>query len=248
MDPEGSQNTLDGQRQDLLLKPGYTLATVTDKISSIVLTRGTTKGWMVGFGISFALLMMFNVAIAYLFVKGVGIWGINIPIGWAFAITNFVWWIGIGHAGTLISAIPSPDAPEVAHFHQPFRRSDDAFLPWHVRGMFPLLHMGRPWLFFYMMPYPNPMWLWPQFRSPLVWDVFAVSTYFTVSLAVLVRGSDSRSGNPARPRQEVASRRSFTACWRWAGAARQCTGRATNLPRCCWQVLQRRWLFRFTPW
>ena len=181
MDPEGSQNTLDGQRQDLILGPGHTLATVTDKISSIVLTRGTTKGWMLGFGAAFSLLMLFNVAVAYLLVKGVGIWGINIPIGWAFAITNFVWWIGIGHAGTLISAI-------LLLLHQKWRTSINRFAEAMTlfavacAGMFPLLHMGRPWLFFYMMPYPNPMWMWPQFRSPLVWDVFAVSTYATVSL------------------------------------------------------------------
>ena len=181
MDPEGSQNTLDGQRQDLILGPGHTLATVTDKISSIVLTRGTTKGWMLGFGAAFTLLMLFNVAVAYLLVKGVGIWGINIPIGWAFAITNFVWWIGIGHAGTLISAI-------LLLLHQKWRTSINRFAEAMTlfavacAGMFPLLHMGRPWLFFYMMPYPNPMWMWPQFRSPLVWDVFAVSTYATVSL------------------------------------------------------------------
>jgi Ni/Fe-hydrogenase subunit HybB-like protein len=181
VDPEGSQNTLDGQRQDLILGPGHTLATVTDKISSIVLTRGTTKGWMLGFGAAFTLLMLFNVAVAYLLVKGVGIWGINIPIGWAFAITNFVWWIGIGHAGTLISAI-------LLLLHQKWRTSINRFAEAMTlfavacAGMFPLLHMGRPWLFFYMMPYPNPMWMWPQFRSPLVWDVFAVSTYATVSL------------------------------------------------------------------
>ena len=181
MDPEGSQNTLDAQRQDLILGPGHTLATVTDKISSIVLTRGTTKGWMLGFGAAFSLLMLFNMAVAYLLVKGVGIWGINIPIGWAFAITNFVWWIGIGHAGTLISAI-------LLLLHQKWRTSINRFAEAMTlfavacAGMFPLLHMGRPWLFFYMMPYPNPMWMWPQFRSPLVWDVFAVSTYATVSL------------------------------------------------------------------
>jgi Ni/Fe-hydrogenase subunit HybB-like protein len=181
VDPEGSQNTVDAQRQDLILEPGYTLGTVTDKISSIVLTRGTTKGWMLGFGAAFSLLMLFNVAVAYLFVKGVGIWGINIPIGWAFAITNFVWWIGIGHAGTLISAI-------LLLLHQKWRTSINRFAEAMTlfavacAGMFPLLHMGRPWLFFYLMPYPNPMWMWPQFRSPLVWDVFAVSTYATVSL------------------------------------------------------------------
>ncbi|HTS12447.1 MAG TPA: NrfD/PsrC family molybdoenzyme membrane anchor subunit [Candidatus Limnocylindrales bacterium] len=181
MDPEGSQNIVDGQRQDLLLEPGHTLATVTDKISSIVLTQGTKKGWMFGFAAALALLFLLNGAVGYLFVKGVGIWGINIPIAWAYAITNFVWWIGIGHAGTLISAI-------LLLLHQKWRTSINRFAEAMTifavacAGMFPLLHMGRPWLFFYLLPYPNPMWLWPQFRSPLVWDVFAVSTYATVSV------------------------------------------------------------------
>jgi Ni/Fe-hydrogenase subunit HybB-like protein len=183
VDSEGSQNASrgEGARQDLLLKPGYTFATVTDKISSIVLTRGTSKGWMLGFTVSFLLLMVFFVAVAYLLAKGVGIWGIMIPVAWAFAITNFVWWIGIGHAGTLISAI-------LLLLHQKWRTSINRFAEAMTifavicAGMFPLLHMGRPWLFFWLLPYPNPMWLWPQFRSPLVWDVFAVSTYFTVSL------------------------------------------------------------------
>jgi Ni/Fe-hydrogenase subunit HybB-like protein len=181
VDSELPQNTAQNPGQDLLLKPGYTLATVTDKISSIVLTRGTTKGWMLGFAASFALLMLFNVAVTYLLMKGVGIWGINIPIAWGFAITNFVWWIGIGHAGTLISAI-------LLLLHQRWRTSINRFAEAMTlfavacAGMFPLLHMGRPWLFYYLLPYPNPMWMWPQFRSPLVWDVFAVSTYLTVSL------------------------------------------------------------------
>jgi Ni/Fe-hydrogenase subunit HybB-like protein len=181
VDPEGSQNTIAGGQTPPLVQPGYTLATVTDKISSIVLSRGTTKGWMVGFAISFALLMLFNVAVGYLLIRGVGIWGINIPVAWAFAITNFVWWIGIGHAGTLISAI-------LLLLHQKWRTSINRFAEAMTlfavacAGMFPLLHMGRPWLFYYLMPYPNPMWMWPQFRSPLVWDVFAVSTYATVSL------------------------------------------------------------------
>src|SRR6201997_2623884 len=88
-----------------VIEPGYTFGTVTDKISSIVLTRPTSNGWFVGFGVAFLITMMLLFALGYLFVKGVGIWGINIPIGWGFAIVNFVWWIGIGHAGTLISAI-----------------------------------------------------------------------------------------------------------------------------------------------
>ncbi len=166
---------------DLIIQPGHTMATVTDKISSIVLTRPTTPGWVFGFLIGFSLLMVLNLVVTMLMVKGVGIWGINIPIGWGFAIVNFVWWIGIGHAGTLISAF-------LLLLHQKWRTSINRFAEAMTifavmcAGMFPLLHMGRPWLFFYLMPYPNPMWLWPQFRSPLVWDVFAVSTYFTVSL------------------------------------------------------------------
>ena len=181
MDPEGSQSPNESTSAHPILEPGYTLGTVTDKISQIVLGRGTSKGWIFGFSIAFLLLMLLNFTVGYLLIKGVGIWGINIPVGWGFAIVNFVWWIGIGHAGTLISAI-------LLLLRQQWRTSINRFAEAMTlfavacAGMFPLLHMGRPWLFFWLMPYPNPMWLWPQFRSPLVWDVFAVSTYATVSL------------------------------------------------------------------
>jgi len=181
VDPEGSQTPIESTSAHPIIEPGYTLGTVTDKISSIVLGRGTSKGWIFGFAIAFSLLMLLNFTVGYLLVTGVGIWGINIPVGWGFAIVNFVWWIGIGHAGTLISAI-------LLLLRQQWRTSINRFAEAMTlfavacAGMFPLLHMGRPWLFFWLMPYPNPMWLWPQFRSPLVWDVFAVSTYATVSL------------------------------------------------------------------
>jgi Ni/Fe-hydrogenase subunit HybB-like protein len=181
VDPAGSQNKGADSPSNVIIQPGFTLGTVTDKISSIILTRGTTKGWLAGFAVSFVLFVIFNIAVTYLLAKGVGIWGINIPVAWAFAITNFVWWIGIGHAGTLISAI-------LLLLHQKWRTSINRFAEAMTifavacAGMFPLLHMGRPWLFYYLLPYPNPMWMWPQFRSPLVWDVFAVSTYLTVSL------------------------------------------------------------------
>jgi Ni/Fe-hydrogenase subunit HybB-like protein len=164
-----------------VLEPGHTYASVTDKISSIVLSRKQPKGWYFGFAIAFALLMLLLYALTYLLAVGVGIWGINIPVGWGFAIVNFVWWIGIGHAGTLISAI-------LLLLRQKWRTSINRFAEAMTlfavacAGMFPLLHMGRPWLFYWTMPYPNTMYLWPQFRSPLVWDVFAVSTYATVSL------------------------------------------------------------------
>src|ERR1700723_1472237 len=164
-----------------VIEPGYTFSSVTDKISAIVLTRPTSLGWVAGFALTFTMVMMLTVALAWLIIKGVGIWGINIPIGWGFAIVNFVWWIGIGHAGTLISAI-------LLLLHQQWRTSINRFAEAMTlfavacAGMFPLLHMGRPWVFYWLTPYPNSMWLWPQFRSPLVWDVFAVSTYLTESL------------------------------------------------------------------
>jgi Ni/Fe-hydrogenase subunit HybB-like protein len=164
-----------------IVGPGYTAGSVTDKISSLVLRRGTSKGWLFGFSLSFLLLMMLMYAVGLLLVKGVGIWGINIPVGWGFAIVNFVWWIGIGHAGTLISAI-------LLLLNQEWRTSINRFAEAMTlfavacAGLFPLLHMGRPWYAYWLFPYPNTMSIWPQFRSPLVWDVFAVSTYATVSL------------------------------------------------------------------
>jgi Ni/Fe-hydrogenase subunit HybB-like protein len=164
-----------------VIRPGHTFASVTDQISAIVLRGPTPHGWWLGFGISFALLMLLMYAIGYLLVVGVGIWGINIPVAWGFAIVNFVWWIGIGHAGTLISAI-------LLLLRQPWRTSINRFAEAMTlfavasAGLFPLLHLGRPGLFYWLIPYPNTMGLWPQFRSPLVWDVFAVTTYFTVSL------------------------------------------------------------------
>jgi molybdopterin-containing oxidoreductase family membrane subunit len=164
-----------------IIGPGYTYATVTDKISSIVLTRKTSLHWLAGFGISFMLVMLLMVAITYLFVQGIGIWGVNVPIAWGFAIINFVWWIGIGHAGTLISAI-------LLLLRQEWRTSINRFAEAMTlfavacAGLFPLLHLGRPWFAYWLIPYPNTMSVWPQFRSPLVWDVFAVSTYLTVSL------------------------------------------------------------------
>jgi Ni/Fe-hydrogenase subunit HybB-like protein len=163
-----------------VLAPGYTYASVADKISTIVLTRKTPRGWLLGFGLAFALVMLLLYAISYLLIAGVGIWGINIPVAWGFAIINFVWWIGIGHAGTLISAI-------LLLLHQDWRTSINRFAEAMTlfavacAGIFPLIHLGRPWFFYWLFPYPSTMGVWPQFRSPLVWDVFAVSTYASVS-------------------------------------------------------------------
>ncbi len=159
----------------------YSYRTVTEKITDIVLKLKTSKGWWIGFAISFALLQVLVVSILYLLYKGPGIWGINIPVAWGFAIINFVWWIGIGHAGTLISAI-------LLLVQQDWRTSINRFAEAMTvfavmcAGLFPLLHVGRPWLAYWMLPYPSTMGMWPQFRSPLLWDVFAISTYLTVSV------------------------------------------------------------------
>ncbi len=164
-----------------LLAPGYTYSSVTQKISAVVLTRRPPMFWMIVFATGFLFFLILQVAIGYLFALGVGIWGVMIPVAWGFAIVNFVWWIGIGHAGTLISAI-------LLLFRQKWRTSINRFAEAMTlfavacAGMFPLLHLGRPWVFYWLFPYPDTMKLWPQWRSPLVWDVFAVSTYGTVSL------------------------------------------------------------------
>jgi molybdopterin-containing oxidoreductase family membrane subunit len=179
--PEEIDKTTAAEEISPIIAPGHTFASITDKISAIVLTRPTPRFWYVGFAVSLLLVLLLLYGCAYLLVAGVGIWGINIPVAWGFAIVNFVWWIGIGHAGTLISAI-------LLLLRQTWRQSINRFAEAMTlfavacAGLFPLLHLGRPWYFYWLFPYPSTMDIQPQFRSPLVWDVFAVSTYFTVSL------------------------------------------------------------------
>ena len=164
-----------------VLEPGHTYGTVTDKISNLVLTRPYNWRWVAGMAVGFALLSVLLTSVTYLFLKGIGIWGLNVPVMWAFDITNFVWWVGIGHAGTLISAI-------LLLLKQEWRTSINRFaeamtlFAVSCAGLMPLIHLGRPWVFYWLMPYFNTMGMWPQWRSALVWDVFAVSTYATVSL------------------------------------------------------------------
>ncbi|HYC56798.1 MAG TPA: NrfD/PsrC family molybdoenzyme membrane anchor subunit [Candidatus Binatia bacterium] len=163
-----------------VLGAGHTFETVTDKISAVVLTRKAPRGWWVGFLIGFLLLNVLIVSLGNLVIQGTGIWGVNNPVGWGFDIINFVWWIGIGHAGTLISAI-------LLLLRQDWRTSINRFaeamtlMAVACAGIYPIFHTGRPWLAYWLFPYPNTMAMWPNFRSPLIWDVFAVSTYATVS-------------------------------------------------------------------
>jgi len=165
-----------------VIGPGHSFRSITDKLTALVLTKNTPLAWFITTAIGFTFIMGFMVAVTYLLFKGVGIWGTNIPVGWAFPIINFVWWIGIGHAGTLISAI-------LLLFKQDWRTSINRFAEAMTlfavlcAAIFPVIHTGRPWLAAYwLFPYPNAMTIWPNFRSPLIWDVFAVSTYGLVSL------------------------------------------------------------------
>jgi len=164
-----------------VIAPGQSLRTVTEKVSDIVLRKKSPLFWFAGLGVGFLLLQLFLLGVTRLLFVGTGIWGLNVPVAWGFAIINFVWWVGIGHAGTLISAI-------LFLFRQPWRmsinRAAEAMTLFAVACalLYPLFHTGRPWLAAYwLLPYPNTMGMWPQFRSPLIWDVFAVSTYATIS-------------------------------------------------------------------
>jgi Ni/Fe-hydrogenase subunit HybB-like protein len=172
------------KRRDLVALPAlegqHTLASLNARITSVPLSR-FGLAWRVGIAIAGFLTLCGVCAATWLLYRGIGVWGVNIPVAWGFAITNFVWWIGIGHAGTLISAI-------LLLLRQPWRNSINRFAEAMTlfavlnAAMFPLLHLGRVWKFFYLLPYPNQMTVWPQWRSPLVWDAFAVATYATVSL------------------------------------------------------------------
>ena len=166
-----------------IIAPGFNFETVTGKIAGVILKpiEKTPVQWFIALFFAFCGMQALLAAAVWLLYKGVGVWGIVIPVAWGFAIVNFVWWIGIGHAGTLISAI-------LLLLKQDWRTSINRFSEAMTlfavaqAGMFPILHMGRPWLGYWLIPYPNSMWLWPNPRSPLVWDVFAVTTYLTVSL------------------------------------------------------------------
>ncbi|HXF64333.1 MAG TPA: NrfD/PsrC family molybdoenzyme membrane anchor subunit, partial [Caldilineaceae bacterium] len=171
----------DVSKTDALIGAGHTFRSITERISGIVLSRRAPAAWFLGLAVALALLLVFFYAVTYLLIAGIGIWGVNIPVTWGYGIVNLVWWIGIGHAGTLISAI-------LLLFHQQWRTSINRFAEAMTlfavlcAGLFPLLHLGRPWLAYWIFPYPNTFDLWPQWRSPLVWDAFAIGTYATVSL------------------------------------------------------------------
>jgi molybdopterin-containing oxidoreductase family membrane subunit len=166
------------QRAPLVLG-GHDFASLTDKVTDLTF-RTTPTAWYIAMAVSLALLSLLVVTVSYLIVTGVGVWGNNNTVGWGFDIVNFVFWVGIGHAGTLISAI-------LFLFRQNWRTSINRFAEAMTifavmcAGLFPAVHVGRVWLAYWLFPMPNQMGMWPQMRSPLLWDVFAVGTYAIVS-------------------------------------------------------------------
>ena len=163
-----------------VLRPDQTYASISHHVSDIVL-RPAGAGWWWGFALSSLGVLLFIVAVVYLLDRGVGIWGLNTTVVWGFDIINYVWWIGIGNAGTLISAM-------LYLARQSWRTSINRFaeamtiFAASIAGLFPLLHLGRPYVFYWLAPYPSTLGVWPQFRSPLVWDMFAILTYIFVSI------------------------------------------------------------------
>jgi len=176
-------NTSDDPRQKPVLVLGENdYASVTEKVCRVVEAPRAPAFWYVGLAFAFSWLVILVAMIAYTVGVGLGVWGLNMPVAWGFAIVNFVFWVGIAHAGTLISAI-------LFLFRQKWRTSINRFaeamtiFAIFCAGLFPLIHVGRIWLVYWIFPYyPNQMKMWPNFRSPLLWDVFAISTYLLVSL------------------------------------------------------------------
>lgn len=161
--------------------PGQTLASVTDQITAIPLTRRIRGVWLAAFAGCFLLVMMLLYMITWFFWSGPGLWGPNIPAAWGFPIVNYVWWIGIGNAGTFISAA-------LLLLHQEWRASINrmteamTIFAAAIAASYPILHLGRPWLAYWIIPYPDTMGVWPQWLSPLVWDFFAIAVYLLVSI------------------------------------------------------------------
>ncbi|MDF1729424.1 MAG: polysulfide reductase NrfD, partial [Sulfitobacter sp.] len=171
----------DPRQRPLLTAEGVGLTAITDTVAGISELPKPPKAWYIAFAISLSLLSLLGVMLAYLIFTGVGVWGNNNPVFWGWPIVNFVFWVGIGHAGTLISAILFLTRQ---NWRTGVNRFAEAMTIFAVccAGIFPGVHIGRVWLAFYLFPLPNQMSLWPNFRSPLLWDVFAVGTYATVSL------------------------------------------------------------------
>ncbi len=164
-----------------ILPTAQSIGDVSGQLTGIPLHFPARRQWWIAMAVAVALLMLFIVSVIELFTRGVGIWGLNVPVTWAFAIHNYVWWLGIGHAGTLISALLLLTGSEWRNSLNRFAETMTLFAV-VCAGIYPVLHLGRPWYLYWMFPYPATMGVWPQFRSPLEWDIWAVLTYLSVSV------------------------------------------------------------------
>jgi Ni/Fe-hydrogenase subunit HybB-like protein len=198
-------------------RPGN--AELTNRLLTPLWTK--SRGWWLLFGVTGLGSLWLAVTVTYTVVTGIGVWGNNIPVAWAYAIINFVWWIGIGHAGTFISAFL---LLLNQHWRASINRIAEAMTLFALinAGLFPLLHLGRPWFFYWLLPYPTRMSVWPQFKSALPWDVAAVATYFTVSLLFWYLGLVPDLAT-ARDRAPTIRRRRVYGIFAlgWRGSARQ---------------------------
>lgn len=179
--PPADAHALDRRMDRGLIVPVRRFASINEQITAITLHPPYLRNWWIGILISGALTGLLVLSIGWLFIRGVGVWGINIPVNWSLAIINYVWWIAIGSAGTLISAL-------LLVLEEPWRNSLNRFAEAMTvfavicAGIFPIIHLGRPFFFLWLFPYPNVLDVWPQFKSPLEWDVFAVPVYLVVSV------------------------------------------------------------------
>ncbi len=229
--PIEDNTTADPTRRAPLVLGRQDCASVTEIVSRVAERPRPSAAWYAAFAVSAALTGVFFLAIGYLFVTGVGVWGNNMPVSWGFPIVNFVFWIGIGHAGTLISAI-------LFLFRQRWRTSINRFAEAMTvfavacAGVFPAIHIGRVWFVYWLAPYPGPTQMWPNFRSPLLWDVFAVSTYALVSLMFWYLGMiPDLATLRDRARTKLRQMAYGLAALGWRGSARQ------------WHVYERAYLF-----
>jgi Ni/Fe-hydrogenase subunit HybB-like protein len=164
-----------------LISPAESHASVTDVVAALVLRRRPGRWWLLGFALAVLATLLLAFGTGWLLVKGVGIWGLDIPVAWGFAIANYVWWIAIGMGGTFISAALSLARQEWRAALSRYAEAMTVFAV-SVSGIFPILHLGRPWFFYWLFPYPNIMSAWPQWRSALEWDFFAIVAYLIVSI------------------------------------------------------------------
>ena len=164
-----------------ILPTDQSIGHVSRQLTDIPLHFPARRQWWIAMAVASALLALFVVSVIELFTRGVGIWGLNVPVTWAFAIHNYVWWLGIGHAGTLISALLLLTGSEWRNSLNRFAETMTLFAV-VCAGIYPVIHLGRPWYLYWMFPYPATMSVWPQFRSPLEWDIWAVLTYLSVSV------------------------------------------------------------------